>query len=333
MVVILHFPFNGVLGEVVAAISRIGVPFFFMVSGFFSQKEGCTPKELRKRSKRRITRYVILIIGINAVYLAQYVLKYVLGRITLGQLSDTFSALMTPEFIIGNVGFTGFVWFIRSLLYIEIVLLLFNKPIAKFIKSRVSTFVIIAIWILDILLMKYSNLIFGFVVPAPWAELLTKFIGTGWLYYLLGMKIKALEKEIREAAGNKKWLLYALLAIVFNIVEFLILDHFDVNQMPANYIFTLPSVLFIFVFLLTHRNLGENTIFCFIGTNLSMYIYYWHGLVGTLLLPMTSKIISLPDWFYANAFVVYIATLIFAIIIYSGKRIMLRHAALLKNQS
>ncbi|MCD7812405.1 MAG: acyltransferase [Ruminococcus sp.] len=58
MVVFLHFPFNGTIGGIIGALSRIGVPFFFMVSGFFSYKEGCTTEIQREKSKKKVFRYL-----------------------------------------------------------------------------------------------------------------------------------------------------------------------------------------------------------------------------------------------------------------------------------
>lgn len=237
-----------------------------------------------------------------------------------------------PDFLIANFGFNaGFVWFIRALLYMEIVQLFFGNQVKRFIQSKASTFLLFFIWILDIILMKYSNLIFGFIAPEPWGKILTKFIGNGLLYYMIGMKIKVYEKETaKKKTSNKNWILYILIAIILNIIEFLILDYLDVNQMPVNYIFTFPCVLFIFMYLFTHKSLGKNTIFCFIDQNLSMYIYYWHGLLAVFV-SGASKIFGLPRAFYSNAFVIYFAALVFALIIYYCKPIFIRRIQAVKS--
>ncbi|MFV8815028.1 acyltransferase family protein [Aerococcus urinaeequi] len=36
LVICIHIPFPGEVGQIITAIARIAVPFFFMVSGFFA---------------------------------------------------------------------------------------------------------------------------------------------------------------------------------------------------------------------------------------------------------------------------------------------------------
>ena len=47
MVVFIHISFYGEIGVAVNALARFAVPFFFVISGFYSYK--CTEEKIKKR--------------------------------------------------------------------------------------------------------------------------------------------------------------------------------------------------------------------------------------------------------------------------------------------
>lgn len=102
MVVFLHVPFYGNFGVAVNALARFAVPFFFLVSGFFSY--GITKEKIRRR------------IAHLAFLLAFALLICTASNLMLGFL---------------NQGFAGVLQFFRQYLDIEKIInfLLFNKTI------------------------------------------------------------------------------------------------------------------------------------------------------------------------------------------------------------
>ena len=114
MVVLLHYPIDGVIGTYLAALARIGVPFFFLVSGYFSYTEVYD----RLKHIKRIKKYLVLLVGVTAVYWLKDIVRVVFGRITF---VDFLSSNFTLEFLILHIGSSGFMWFVRALLYIELL--------------------------------------------------------------------------------------------------------------------------------------------------------------------------------------------------------------------
>lgn len=307
MVVILHYPFPGYVGEYVSAFSRIGVPFFFLVSGYFSNLE----KYDRKKGIKKIQKYLLIDIGVTAVYLSKDLLRVLLGKLPISQFVAT---NFTPEFWLANFGSAGHIWFIRALLYIELFKLIFYKRL----RSNSVRVVALVIWIADVLLIKYS-FVFGFSIPQPHNEILTKMVGTAFLYYLIGIEMKRNHDMLCNHTDSfKTW---ASLLVLFGILLYLekfILDSFFVNAMPANYLFTSFLTLLIFVILIQHPMWGKDTILNHIGGKLSMYIYYWHILVGAIAASILKRM-QIPETVYKNALFVFGLSIITALLICAAK--------------
>lgn len=120
MVVLLHYPIDGIIGIYIASLARIGVPFFFLVSGYFSY----IGLYDRSRHLKKIKKYLFLLIGVTAVYWFKDIARVMIGKISLG---DFISSNFTVEFLILHIGSSGFMWFVRALLYIELLQMLLHE--------------------------------------------------------------------------------------------------------------------------------------------------------------------------------------------------------------
>lgn len=108
MVVLLHYPIDGIIGDYLVALARIGVPFFFFVSGYFSYSE---VYDWSKHIKK-IEKYLLLLLGITVAYLSKDIIYLMAGKITF---SDFITSNFTPQFLILHMGSSGFISFIRFL--------------------------------------------------------------------------------------------------------------------------------------------------------------------------------------------------------------------------
>ena len=308
MVVLLHYPIDGVIGVYLAALARIGVPFFFLVSGYFSYTEMYD----QSRHIKRIKKYLFLLVGITAVYWFKDIARMAFGRITF---ADFLSSNFTWEFLILHIGSSGFMWFVRALLYIELLHMLIHK----YLDSPKMKYVLVGLWIADILLIKYS-FIFGFTIPQPYNEILTKMFGTAFLYYYIGRYIRHFANECSTKSFNV-FRVIALMTVfvLLNFTEVYVLDNYLINQMPANYIMTFFLTVFIFLILLRYCNLGKGSIINFVGKDLSMYVYYWHVLVGMMMGSICSRI-HIPEILYSNVITVFLASCLFGYVIFIVKR-------------
>lgn len=113
MIIFIHIPLPGNIGKIMDSLARIGVPFFFMVSGYFCNK--------RKIERKIIRTFKLLILLITIYFLY---LMFSLGNIE--NLVEWTKKLMHVKYFIYTFAFNmiyvgGHLWFIDSLLYVYII--------------------------------------------------------------------------------------------------------------------------------------------------------------------------------------------------------------------
>lgn len=64
LVVCIHAPFGGIFGEYVIAVSRIAVPIFFMITGYFYNNT-----VIKNNQSNQIKRILILVISEKGIFI------------------------------------------------------------------------------------------------------------------------------------------------------------------------------------------------------------------------------------------------------------------------
>lgn len=310
LVVSIHVSFQGIIGDYINVIARISVPFFFLVSGFFSYQKESGDVKIRKKRMRKIKKYFVILLGVTVVYF----LYEIAGSFSDGSFQETIKTYLSFPFLIAHLGPKGsHLWFIRALIYLEIMFLFFEPLFRK----KAGGILLLIAWLFDVLALKYSNILFGFEIMEPYDEILTKYIGCAFVYYMAGYKIHCYETQVVhffERLGIGKNIGILLILVLMNILEYTLLEHYNVNHMPINYFTTFFLALVVFSLLLLYRSLGRGSIFSYIGRELSMYIYYWHLLIFWLEAFLLSNFPAL-DILYKNPIMLYIQTVIFSMFI------------------
>lgn len=314
-VVCLHTtPMHNMAGDLLKMFARMGVPFFFCVSGFFSYRGGEVTAESRQKRIRKVFKHVLVLAGVDFVYiLVALCFQHVSVAEMLGKLSGW-------RFLAGDFSIAGHMWFMRCLIYLELIVLFFERPLNR---SRGMPWVLGAVWILDVLICKYSGPLFHFQIPHLYNEFLTKFIGNGIVYFFLGWECRRRETAlVGKLEKHRKALLLAAVAVaVLAVAEYMLVTRLDINRMPANYISTLFLVIVSFLLLLVYRDLGRGSFACYTGCYLSMYIYYWHLLVRNFSKAVFVKRMGIPRVWVTNSFTVYILSVLLALAIVKGREI------------
>lgn len=221
------------------------------------------------------------------------------------------------------MGLAGHLWFLRALLYMEIFMFLFEGWIRKIdLKCPLAL-----LWITDVLLFKYSGLLFGFTIPQPYNEIITKYLLNACLYYLAGYYIRKNEYRFKQKARHitigRHSLVLAVLAAL-NIREYFFLENLGANTMPVNYIFTMPLTISTFMFGLLNPRLGEGSHLADWGQSISMYIYYWNPLLIRIGRKAASiignKAPFFKIWMTDNFFVIYAEALVLGLLIAALKK-------------
>ena len=85
LVIVIHYPFPGTAGEMILAIARISVPFFFAVSGWYLFRDGDEKEQLEQlRSKLLKTVRLTLRVGVICIAFAAAV-SLPEGKISAGE--------------------------------------------------------------------------------------------------------------------------------------------------------------------------------------------------------------------------------------------------------
>ena len=116
-VVLIHFPFPGITGNILKAEGRFAVLFFFMISGFFCVKPG--EKFVPKVLKRKIWHIAAIYFAAAALYL---IYNCVSGG--LGFINERFSDLSVTRYsLVRYLVFNdpilthSHLWFLLALIY------------------------------------------------------------------------------------------------------------------------------------------------------------------------------------------------------------------------
>ncbi|MDR0950341.1 MAG: acyltransferase, partial [Candidatus Ancillula sp.] len=301
-IVALHIPFvgNSNLGnlgwESFQFIGHLGVPFFFVVSGFFAYSS-----DLKKQSVRLGNQFKKIL----GLFVASYFL-FVAYSMVIEQSFFQKISTFTPQNIFNNLihgwpTFDPILWFLVAQLYIIGLRWLFIK-IAILFKAKRSVFID---WVfllsgivgygLCCLNQTYFPLL-GAQTAAKLSDYLN-FFTDGLVFYMVGYFVRKIDSKnpIQKVHAFVVW-------IVFIVSFFLLVGEYllSKNILIANHqtffpAFNMMQIIFAFallVLLVKYPNIGKfNNSFlgCLIsrlGAKVAVYIYIIHEMVYYILLYM-----------------------------------------------
>ena len=205
MVVFIHVPFPGKLGVALNALARFAVPFFFMVSGFFSR--GISTDRIKKRAKNLLVLFLVA----AAVYILKDLALMVLRNDVKG-MKQYFIAYLDAKVLGKLIVFnwppmSGHLWFLLALAYVYGILYL----IAKYKISKKWLYGASIVLLIAHFALGEIGLLFGFAVPALYVR---NFLLFGMPFFGLGMLLhKHLDKiqPLTEKCSN--WLIFLMLLL------------------------------------------------------------------------------------------------------------------------
>ncbi len=303
LVICIHIPFPGELGKFVVTITRIAVPIFFMISGFFWENT-C----LKKKEGKTIKKLLWLAILGNVFY-------FIVNLIFMNGFSNIermFSLKSLIKFIFFNSSpFSDHLWYLSAILYVTIIVFLLDK----FNLRERANYMIPFLLIIDLLFGKYSLLIFHREFPYI---LLRNFLFVGLPFFLIGTLLFKYKEKIKEKCSLKLLLILTIITIVFNCLERYLLEINSLNALRDQYIFT--TILAVLVFdIAIVLNIRKDNIISKVGRKYSMMIYLIHPFIIILL-----KNISWSWLSYIEPIVVFILAIMFSWVYYSIKEMIVK---------
>lgn len=298
LIVCIHVPFPGVAGEYFTALTRIAVPIFFMITGYFY-----SDVIDRHREVIQIKKIFRLLIEANLLYLL-WDTFYAVLRHNSDFFSTTFTIKNFLKFIVLNESpFKGHLWYLGAILYALLVVYVFDIiRIGKILYLLTP----LLLWG-DLAFGKYSILIFGREFPYI---LVRNFLFVGIPYFCLGRLIKSgIGQRIQKNV-------LAVLMVVFSatsLLERFVLVSFNANATRDHYIST--TLLAITVFLFALKCQGDNKTLVLVGRKYSTWLYILHPIFITCIGVVAHKVNVYGIYKFIAPIVVYITTLIFLVIV------------------
>lgn len=260
-VVFMHCEFPGTLGIAVQAVSRWVIPFFFMVSGYYSFKEDNKYNTIIAIKKIKHILNITLVSTLFYLVLALVANRFIVDY-SFKRLFD-FLVLNNPSYIAEQL------WFLYALLYVYIIYYFVIQKFNLFKIAYISAFILIVAYVflaqgLHVIGIKGINSFYY----RNWI-----FVGFPW--FMIGSLIHKKQKQIN--IKNYLIIIAVVLFTVLNLVEryFVFGRDFGVN------ITSIPQVILLFLYGINNPN-KFNGIIQKLGKNLSLFIYIlhpfiWHG--------------------------------------------------------
>lgn len=243
LVVCIHAPFPGKIGEYFTSLTRVAVPIFFMITGFYYMN-------VVQRGKRlsQIKKVFWLAVKSNLIFLGwDFIYKIAKGKQELQIFFiDAFSLDSITRFVLYNDNkISSHLWYLSAVLYVLLIIWFIDR-----LELRKLLFCIVPFLLLgDLVLGKYSLLLFNREIPYYYVR---NYLFVGIPYFCIGNLIYNFRTKIKLIKG--KWLIYAMgLFSVTTLCERGVLIYLGKNAVRDHYLSTTFLAISIFVYVLNKQ--------------------------------------------------------------------------------
>ncbi len=303
LVICIHCPFPGIVGSAVTPLTRIAVPIFFMITGYYYSHTKSQNRTVRQIKK--ILKLLLLSLPLYCVF--SFVTAYASGTSLSSFLSDLIAPSSVFRFLcLNEPPFGGHLWYLCAILYVLVLLFFFEKKWDRRKLYPLVPFLLLT----DLVFGKYSLLILGFSVPVPYVR---NFLFVGLPYFLIGDMLYR-----HKPAPSKVLLLFLSCLFIFSTwTERYFLGLSALNADRDHYLST--TFLAISLFLLALRrdwfksewlqHLSRLSAGC------STSVYLLHPIVITVLYLAAKLIIGKPEDSLLYSFSAPFLVLLFSILL------------------
>lgn len=263
-IVLVHCRFPSVPGAVITAFARSGIPFFFMLSGYYTFY---TDRETTLAvTGRRIKKSFWLLMAAMLLYIAWRILPKLLS----GGITEVFRWLETSlfqqqiiiDFLLLNVtdSVNGVLWYIPAALY---VYLLFGILVKAGGKGKTLYIAAVILLVVNLVLCELGTVL-GLGIHLKWYR---NFLFTGFPFFMLGHYLHKKEKEIQLIKNKKIPLLIIFLGGAMILLE---------SWLVGNALLYIGNVVFVtglYLFAIQNSLCKKGSLMGQIGSKLYLYIY------------------------------------------------------------
>ena len=292
-VVTIHVHFPGSLGTGVIAVARFAVPFFFMVSGFFSYYENKT--SLKEKYFRKIKHVFVLFAGGSALYFLFGIAIALYSGTATNYLGKLFSVKSIVEFLIfNNTSISEFLWFLPALIYVYFVFFVFEKTGI----TKKMYFLIPVLFFAGVLLRESIEFLPEYPAVMSNGYFCRNFLFVGLPFFMLGHWIKVNEETLIKKFSDP----VLLILMILGSAEAVAVALFHANK--SVYIGTFIAVFALFVFAVKNEEKYKFKNIADMGAKYSLYVYILHIMIrnvikkGGEIIPLAGKMIDILEPVY-----------------------------------
>jgi surface polysaccharide O-acyltransferase-like enzyme len=259
----MHCEFPGMLGAAIQAVSRFSVPFFFMISGYYSYYA----TKGTFKAGRKIAHIGKITLWASVFYfLVALMMHFVPGaRLTVsGRMLTNWLVFNQPVIISGHL------WFLFALLYTYILFAVADR-------LKLTRF---ANWLVSVLILAYVGLAQGLHLAGVKVPNMVyrNFLIEGFPLFMLGHWLHSHEAKIIEFCSDKALWLTLVATTAGCLLERMLMGRdFGVN------ICTFPQVAALFILGMKHPGCFAGQLLAKMGEKLSLHIYILHNFVWRML--------------------------------------------------
>lgn len=282
-VILIHYPFPGIGGALIKSACRTAIPFFFMLSGYYTNKtdKERTHVEIAKRIKKTIN----ICAGATVFSLLMEYIIYFRRQSIYEFIEEYFDAGKIWRLIIWNdTGSITHLWFLFALLYCYLflyVILLFNTSQNDYRIINITAFLL---WVVLIILAEIFPICGKSVDHIYFRNAL--FTGFPFFWFGFRLRTKPFERKI-----NFK--LFFILGIGIVIIERLL-----IGNLENSFGITLLSLI-VFIKAVYYPSEGESSVLAALGKEYSLLIYILHWYVICVEYKIINELPFLNSYWYA----------------------------------
>ena len=282
MVVFIHVLFHGKFGIITDALARFAVPFFFLVSGFYSYQITC--EKIKKRIRNILTLLILAILCYNLFNIATLLYW---NRDGLVALFDKYTDLSTYiNLLILNVPVSsGHLWYLFAIFYVYVI---FYFATAFHVKDKIIFIISFLLLFLHILLGE-GLAVAGIKLPISFVR---NFALMGIPFFAFGLFAKKYEHKF-QTIPNYVIFVSAMIGVFESVIS---RCFFGENELYIGSLFILFAIVCTFI---KCKDVKYPT-FLTSFDGCSTYIYIFHIIIssviyiayGVLGIDMYSSVIS-----------------------------------------
>ena len=296
-IVFMHCKFPGTLGNMFQCVTRFGVPYFFMISGYFSYYEDGRKFDAGKKVKH------ILIIAVAA---SVFYLVVGIAEMLILKTPFSFSVRQIASFLIFNqpIFIAEHLWFLYALIYVYILYAIVDR----FNLHKIAYYSIPVLLLGYIALAQVRFLITGHATIIYYRN----FLMEGFPVFMIGHLIHKYKEKLITKLTNIHLIILISVFTLLCVAECLFLG----RDFGAN-IFTFPQLTAIFIFAVKNSTFMSKNILTDFGKKYSLFVYVLHWFVWKSVELLFTKT-GLTDYtatLYLMPFAVAILSVLLSIIV------------------